>query len=91
MDIDQIFGAFRIYTNAVIKAEKDREIRNRIADLTSKRCGNCILWMTNKCVSEKKYGKFRSMNSPACSLFLLEDSNKKKANILEQELFLRKT
>ena len=40
-----------------------------IGPLWSEECGDCVFWMTPKCVLEKKYRQFKSCSSVACTNF----------------------
>lgn len=52
--------------------DKIRKLKADIADCNAKRCGNCTLWMTSYCPSERnENGRKRgpSMNAFACGKF----------------------
>ena len=69
--VDRIFDAATLVCNQIHKEDYVREKRRQIISVTSKRCGNCDHWMKVTCEREKKNKEFKSMNTPACSKFLL--------------------
>ena len=73
---EAIFDAFAEMVGELGKADAIKKQEVKIANCTRKKCGNCDHWMKSTCKPEKERGQRKSMNSYACSDFVLAYSSK---------------
>ena len=85
-EADVIFAAAIEASKAMILEQRISQKKDQIRSVTTRRCGNCDLWMKSTCKPEKERGKVVSMNSFACSAFRFCPSSIMLKEEFEKEL-----
>lgn len=81
-----IFAAFEQFIAEDARRYRIDQKRKELAEAKRKVCGSCTKWMTSACVPEAKLKQFKSMNSVACSEFVLKSWDAERIEKLEIEL-----